>query len=130
MIRRIKGKDAVENQAPRWREGLKGESPAVRIDGIAAGLLHLGPAAVVGRVHLGKIEVDNVPTVVGGDVEGNSVDIDHGKDDSFATISCEYGGLWMQSGVELLLSLTVYTLHSESAGGCAVWLAIRGRARL
>ena len=75
----------MENQAPRWREGLKGESPAVQKEGIAPGLLHLGPAAVVGRVHLGKIEVDSVPTIVNGDVEGNSVDITS-KMNSFATI--------------------------------------------
>ena len=65
--------NAVENQAPR--ECLKGRSPAVRKDGIALGLPHLGPIALVGRVHLGKIEVNNVPGIVSGDVEGDSVDI-------------------------------------------------------
>ena len=119
----------MDNQAPRRRECLKGESSAVRKDVIAVGLLHLGPAALVGRVHLGKIEVSSVPIIVSGDVEGDSVDITQ-KMNSFATIQLQIGGLWMQSGVEPLLSLTVHTLRCAFACGCAVRLAICGCAKL
>ena len=119
----------MENQAPRRRRRLKGESPAVQKGGIAAGLLHLGPAALVGRVRLGKAEMSSVPIIVSGDVEGNSVDTTQ-KMNSFAAIQLQIGGLWMQSGVEQLLSLTVYTFRCASACGCAVGLAMCGCARL